>query len=123
MSADAHLEYFTETVKSIKELDQIWESLKDFAKDFGIDGIAYYHFAPPGSADFSEKYFIALGYDAEIATKHQQNICLFGSPLICRLNPMTEPVLWSELFEKISFTEDQKLFFKEFYFSSESEGY
>ena len=35
---------------------------------------------------------------------------------------MTEPVLWSVLFEKINFTENQKLSFKEFYFSSETEG-
>lgn len=122
MSADVLLEAFAEDIKQIQTPDQVWDVLMDFVKSLGIDAMSYYHIAPPGSLDFSEKYFTAIGFEDDLAAEHRRNHDLFSSPFTSHANPITEPVFWPDVFKKLHLSEKQRDHLSKFYCHSSSNG-
>jgi len=73
MSASASLECYAEQVNAVTSLNRVWHELMHFVEPLGINALAYYHKAPPGAADYSDKYFKAIGFDEELAKDHRRN--------------------------------------------------
>ena len=118
-----NLEIFADKIKTVQAADVIWVELADFSAQFGIDALSYYHMAPPGSKDFSEKHFTAIGFDQKAADEHRRNHRHFSSPFTSRANPLTEPLFWGEVFEKLILTDEEKARLEAFYcFNGETNG-
>lgn len=122
MSADIRTDEFSQTIKSAKAPDDVWAALMTYVSFLGVDALSYYHMAPPGSLDFSEKYFAAIGFEEDLAAVQRRNHDLFSSPCASRSNPITEPVFWPNVLEKLKFTDSQKEYLIKSYFHSSSNG-
>ena len=122
MSVDITLEEFTEKIKSIQTPDKVWEALMGYVASFGIDALSYYHIAPPGSLDFSEKYFLAIGFEEDLAAEHRRNHDLFSSPFTSHSNPVTEPIFWPQAYEKLNLTPKQQEHLNKFYCQNSANG-
>jgi len=76
MADNITLETFAEIMRHVESPEHIWKELADFTQDVGIDALCYYHVAPPGSQDFSEKYFTSIGFNQEAADEHVHRVSL-----------------------------------------------
>ena len=122
MFSDVKLEEYRVELKRLKTADTVWDVLMQFVSAVKIDALSYYHFAPPGSIDFSQKYFIAIGFDEDLVAEHRRNYDLFGGPLMSRPLPIIEPMLWSESIERMRVTPDQLDYLSKFYGKESSNG-
>lgn len=122
MLPEAQLQVFEQGIKKITELDEIWVALNSYMANLGVDALSYYHIAPPGSQDFSEKYFFAAGFDDDKVTEHRRNHSIFSSPFTAHSNPLLEPVFWSQFSKELELSEDEKNRLRGFYCQSAREG-
>lgn len=122
MLFDVKLEEYRGELKRLKTADAVWDVLMEFVSSVEIDALAYYHIAPPGSIDFSTKYFIAIGFEEGLVAEHRRNYDLFGGPLISKSIPIIEPILWSESIEQLRVTPDQVDYLSKFYDKQSSNG-
>jgi len=115
MADNITLETFAEIMRHVESPEHIWKELADFTQDVGIDALCYYHVAPPGSQDFSEKYFTSIGFNQEAADEHRRNHTHFDNPFVSRANPLTRPLFWGEVVDNLTLTEKQKENMESFY--------
>ena len=118
MLVDAKLDEYDEYIGELKRLqtaDTVWDVLMKFVSSVGIDALSYYHIAPPGSIDFSARYFMAIGFEEDLIANYRSSHDLIYGPFKSIRNLIIEPILWSQVFEKLSFTSAQKDSLSKFY--------
>ena len=108
MAESKNLESFAEKIKNIETIKTVWRELAEFAEPLGIDALSYYHMPPPGSQDFSEKYFTSIGFEQSLADEYRRNHRHFKSPFTSRSNPVTEPIFWAEVFDTLVLTDEER---------------
>ena len=108
MAESNHLESFAEKIKNIELIKNVWNELADFATPFGINALTYYHMPPPGSQDFSEKYFTSIGFEQELADEYRRNHRHFRCPFTSRSNPLTEPIFWRDVFDTLVLSDEDR---------------
>lgn len=94
---------------------EIWNNLFNFVKNFSVDAMSYYHIPPAGSADFSDKYFIALGFCPDKTVEYRRNFSIFKSPFIDRCRPITEPLFWPEILDALKMRDEERTLLQDFY--------
>lgn len=119
---DIKIEDFAEDIKKIDSAESVWSTLMEFVRPHGINALSYYHIAPPGSLDFSEKYFASIGFEKDLATEHRRNHDLFSSPFTSSSNPITEPMFWPQVFKDLSLTMKKIDYLKKFYCTESANG-
>ena len=122
MSASASLECYAEQVNAVTSLNRVWHELMHFVEPLGINALAYYHKAPPGAADYSDKYFKAIGFDEELAKDHRRNHKIFGEPFTSHFNPLLEPMFWGDVSQKLNLSDSQLEQLRNFYRPDPSNG-
>ena len=115
MAENNTLETFAEAMRLVESPKKIWNELAEFTRDVGIDALSYYHIAPPGSQDFSDKYFASVGFDQDAADEHRRNHTHFDNPFVSRANPLTRPLFWGEVVDNLKLTDKQKENMDSFY--------
>lgn len=108
MAEHIDLAILAEEINSTNIQEEVWSLLSKFTTAVGCNAFSYYHNAPPGSQDFSDKYFISIGFDEAAAAEHRRTHNHFNSPFMSRSNPITEPIFWSDVFKSVTLTEEQK---------------
>mgnify|MGYP000645711191 CR=1 FL=1 len=108
MAERINLEILAEDINNTNIEEEVWSLLFKFTAALDFDAFSYYHNAPPGSQDFSSKYFISIGFDEAAAAEHRRTHNHFNSPFTSRSNPITEPLFWSDVLKTIPLTEEQK---------------
>jgi len=101
---------------------EVWDALYAYVQHFEINGMTYYHLAPPGSLDFTEKYFVAFGFDEKKVAEYRRQHSIFKSPLTDRSRPLTNPVFWNELMDMIDLRSDEEMLMRNFYCAEPSNG-
>ncbi len=116
------LEDFIAKLKLVNETNDVWDVLMQFVSSVGIDALSYYHIAPPGSIDFSTKYFMAIGFEEDLVAEHRRSLECFSEDFKPSSHPIIEPFLWSQAFEKLSSTPEQMDLLSKFYGHPPSDG-
>lgn len=122
MSTGLSIEDFVDNISKITFTSELWSELMAFVKPMGIDALSYYHKAPPGSTDFSEKYFHSIGFDEALAAEHRRNHTIFSGALTSHFMPLLEPVLWNGLLEKVILSAHQIEQLRSFYLAEPANG-
>lgn len=102
------LDQFLDILDSLTESEKVWSSLTDYAYNFTINALTYYHKPPPGALDINNNYFYAHGFNSDAIIEHERLIPTFDNPLTDRSCHISTPFLWSEITKKVSFTPTQR---------------
>ncbi|MDB2438741.1 LuxR family transcriptional regulator [Hellea sp.] len=109
------LDALLESFENIFTAEELWDSLFGFTKTLGVEALAYHHLPPPGAMDFDEKIFIARGFTPESVIDYKRRHSFFSSPFENRTLSLNEPIFWSNIKNKIPYSEDQWATINNFY--------
>jgi len=101
------LEEFAGKLSAVTSCKEVWNELMGFLQPLGIDALSYYHKPPAGAVDFSDKYFVSLGFDEDLAKEHRRQHTLFSAAFTSNFNPLLEPIFWADVATTLDLTPDQ----------------